>query len=85
MLQCLLREWKHAQARHGITKASTIFFGGGTPSLMPLELIETLVREIGGDVKVKTNISTEAENRSVTNSPVVFINRAIIPSVKFPK
>ena len=52
---------------------------------MPLELIETLVREIGGDVKVKTNISTEAENRSVTNSPVVFINRAIIPIVKFPK
>jgi len=56
MLQCLLREWKHAQARHGITKASTIFFGGGTPSLMPLELIETLVREIGGDVKVEVSL-----------------------------
>ena len=54
MLQCLLKEWRHAQAKHEIKAASTIFFGGGTPSLMPLRLIETLVKEISGEVEVGT-------------------------------
>ena len=52
MLQCLLKEWRHAKSKHGITGASTIFFGGGTPSLMPLRLIETLVEEIAGGMEV---------------------------------
>ena len=54
MLQCLLKEWRHAQAKHEIKAASTIFFGGGTPSLMPLRLIETLVKEISGEMEVGT-------------------------------
>ena len=52
MLRCLLREWRHAQAKYDLTSVRTIFFGGGTPSLMPLRLIETLIREIAGGAEV---------------------------------
>ena len=54
MLQCLLKEWRCAQVKHKLKAVSTIFFGGGTPSLMPLSLIETLVKEISGEKEVGT-------------------------------
>jgi len=56
MLRCLLKEWRHAQAKYDLTSVRTIFFGGGTPSLMPLRLIETLVREIAGGAEVEVSL-----------------------------
>ena len=64
MLKCLLKEWRHAKSRHEITGASTIFFGGGTPSLMPLRLIETLVKEIAGGMEVNKTDQTDQQNSS---------------------
>ena len=64
MLQCLLKEWRHSTAKHGIRSAKTIFFGGGTPSLMPLRLIETLVKEISGETEVGTMKSIKVAKQS---------------------
>lgn len=48
MLSSLLAEWRHLSSKLEVSSANTIFFGGGTPSLMELNTIETLVREISG-------------------------------------
>ena len=44
MVACLMREWETVKVEEGITKASTVFFGGGTPSLMYPEDVEKILR-----------------------------------------
>jgi coproporphyrinogen III oxidase-like Fe-S oxidoreductase len=46
MLRCLLMEWQTLKDMNQISEVRTIFFGGGTPSLMPLRLVERLVVEV---------------------------------------
>ena len=43
----ILREWDLRRARFGETPASTLFFGGGTPSLTPPGEIARIVRGVG--------------------------------------
>ncbi len=43
----VLREWDHRRAPFGTSPPSTLFFGGGTPSLTPPEEIARLVRGVG--------------------------------------
>jgi putative oxygen-independent coproporphyrinogen III oxidase len=56
--------------RHGEPTVSTIFFGGGTPTLLPAEHLGLIVREIGElfDVAPDVEITTEANPESVTPS-----------------
>ncbi len=46
MVACLVREWATVRAEEGITKASTVFFGGGTPSLMDPGDVEKILRRL---------------------------------------
>lgn len=54
MLSCLLREWDTLVKSYSVTHPITIFFGGGTPSLMDISSIAELVHRIsnGGSVEV---------------------------------
>jgi putative oxygen-independent coproporphyrinogen III oxidase len=54
--------------RYGDPTVSTIFFGGGTPTLLPAEHLGLIVREIGElfDVSPNVEITTEANPESVT-------------------
>jgi oxygen-independent coproporphyrinogen-3 oxidase len=54
--------------RRGVPPVSTIFFGGGTPTLLPAEHLEVIVREIGDVFGIgdDVEITTEANPESVT-------------------
>jgi len=54
--------------RRGVPPVSTIFFGGGTPTLLPAEHLEVIVREIGDlfGIAPDVEITTEANPESVT-------------------
>ena len=44
MVSCLVREWRTCSQRLGVESVDTIFFGGGTPSLMRPADIQHIVR-----------------------------------------
>lgn len=46
--RALLADMRHEAALAGSEKLDSIFFGGGTPSLMPPTLVESLLREAEG-------------------------------------
>jgi putative oxygen-independent coproporphyrinogen III oxidase len=54
--------------RRDIPQTSTVFFGGGTPTLLPAEHLEVIVREIGEvfGIVPDAEITTEANPESVT-------------------
>jgi len=54
--------------RYGNPTVSSIFFGGGTPSLLPAEHLDLIVREIGErfEVAPDVEVTTEANPESVT-------------------
>jgi len=54
--------------RYGNPTVSSIFFGGGTPSLLPAEHLGLIVREIGEHFEVAPDVevTTEANPESVT-------------------
>ena len=54
MVSCLIREWETLAKTYSLSHPITIFFGGGTPSLMEVSNIEELVHRIsnGGSVEV---------------------------------
>ena len=56
MLRCLLAELATLRRRHSITAVSSVFLGGGTPSLMPLWLVERLVGEVVGGSEVEVTL-----------------------------
>ena len=58
MIVCLIKEWDTLAKFHNISHPITIFFGGGTPSLMDLSNIEKLVSRISTGDSVE--ISLEA-------------------------
>ena len=55
------------QNRLGEKDVSSIFFGGGTPSLMPPNLVESIINSIGKkwNITNKTEITVEANPSSV--------------------
>jgi len=55
------------QNRLGKKNVSSIFFGGGTPSLMPPNLVESIINNIGKkwNITSKTEITVEANPSSV--------------------
>ena len=56
MLRCLLAEFATLRRRHGVTSVSSVFLGGGTPSLMPLWLVERLLGEVVGEAEVEVTL-----------------------------
>lgn len=46
----LRKEWENAQAEFGPMAFSSIYFGGGTPSLLPLRQMESLLQMAAGSV-----------------------------------
>ena len=55
----VLREWEHRRARFGDAPPSTLFFGGGTPSLTPPGEIARMIRGIapapGAEISLEAN------------------------------
>ena len=45
MISCLVREWRTCSQRLNVDSVDTIFFGGGTPSLMRPADIQHIVRQ----------------------------------------
>ena len=43
----LLRDLEHAAEKSGCRQVTSVFFGGGTPSLMPAETVAALIERIG--------------------------------------
>ncbi len=65
-LRCYERELEFFAAKVGKRKVHTIFFGGGTPSLMPIFLVEGILKKISDLWQVDENceISLEANPTS---------------------
>jgi len=55
-------EAERVRAEGGLAPASSVFFGGGTPSLMPAELLESMLaaipRQPGAEVSIEANPDT---------------------------
>jgi oxygen-independent coproporphyrinogen-3 oxidase len=62
----LLTELRAARAMTGARQADTVFFGGGTPSLMPAETVEAVIAEIDRlwGIGTGTEITLEANPTS---------------------
>lgn len=63
----LVRELEHASEKLGKRKVSSIFFGGGTPSLMPPETVASVISAISARFEIDPDIeiSLEANPTSV--------------------
>lgn len=65
-LRCYERELEFFAAKIGKRKVNTIFFGGGTPSLMPIFLVEGILKKIAAlwEIAPACEISLEANPTS---------------------
>ena len=65
--EALLKELRHSAALTGPRKVDTVFFGGGTPSLMQAKTVSALIEEIDKlwGLKPNAEISLEANPTSV--------------------
>lgn len=54
--------------RHGVPPVSTVFFGGGTPTLLPAEHLGLILREVGDlfGIAADVEVTTEANPESIT-------------------
>jgi len=66
--EALRKEMRREAARLGHPRVSTVFFGGGTPSLVPPELMEQLLEHAAGCFRLDgdAEISMEANPESVS-------------------
>jgi len=67
MISCLVREWRTCSQRLNVDSVDTIFFGGGTPSLMRPDDIQHIVRNIN-DADKSIEISLECNPADVMDS-----------------
>jgi oxygen-independent coproporphyrinogen-3 oxidase len=65
-VDALLRELEHARATLNFAQLETVYLGGGTPSLLPVDLIERLLRGVRHvfDVAVDAEVTLEANPAS---------------------
>ena len=59
--RALLREIDHEAARLGARRVESIFFGGGTPSLMPAATVEALLKRISGHWRLADDVEITLE------------------------
>ncbi len=64
--RALLRDLEHAAARSAGRRVTSVFFGGGTPSLMPAETVAAVTEGIAGlwDLSADAEITLEANPTS---------------------
>ena len=59
MVSCIIKEWETLSQHYNIKSPVTIFFGGGTPSLLAVENVELLISAISASGKA-LEVSLEA-------------------------
>ena len=59
MVSCLIKEWETLSQHYNIKSPVTIFFGGGTPSLLAVDNVELLISAISASGKAR-EVSLEA-------------------------
>jgi putative oxygen-independent coproporphyrinogen III oxidase len=59
--RALLAEFRHEAERLGSRTVDSIFFGGGTPSLMPVETVGRLLEQIAADWQFASDIEITLE------------------------
>jgi oxygen-independent coproporphyrinogen-3 oxidase len=71
-IDALQRELSAARERHPFGRLDTVYFGGGTPSLLPPELIARLLRFIAGtfDLAADAEVTLEANPASTDQAKV---------------
>jgi len=80
--RALLGELEHAAARSGPRRVTSVFFGGGTPSLMPAETVAAAIEQIdrlwglapGTEITLEAN-PTSAEAESFAGFARAGVNR----------
>ncbi|MGD1878848.1 MAG: radical SAM family heme chaperone HemW [Kiloniellaceae bacterium] len=80
--QALLADLEHAAAKSGPRRVTSVFFGGGTPSLMPAETVAAIIEKIdalwglpaGSEVTLEAN-PTSAEAGRVAGFARAGVNR----------
>ena len=68
-LSALAEEWRQWLPKLESTEIATIFFGGGTPSLLPAEAMERLLKEILDSGRVRADAEITMEANPGTASP----------------
>ena len=68
-LSALAEEWRQWLPKLESTEIATIFFGGGTPSLLPAEAMERLLGEILDSGRVRADAEITMEANPGTASP----------------
>jgi len=61
MVDCLITEWDTLSSNYDIHAPVTIFFGGGTPSLIDARLIENIVSHLSKNSRSASNIEISLE------------------------
>ena len=56
MVNCLIQEWNHHSRNNNISSPVTIFFGGGTPSLMDCEHVGEIISKICSTSDVEVSL-----------------------------
>ena len=66
-------------------KITSIFFGGGTPSLMPIKLVDSILKKISQEFKIEKNCEitleanpTSSEAKKFSDLKIIGINRLSI-------
>ena len=77
-LSALAEEWRQWLPELESTEIATIFFGGGTPSLLPTEAMERLLKELldSGRVRADAEITMEANPGTVSPDKLRRLRRA---------
>lgn len=52
-VDALIKEWNHYKKRVGYFQISSIHLGGGTPTFLPPQLLERLIKELQGDQQIE--------------------------------
>ncbi len=81
----LAREIELAYQTLGKARVSTIFFGGGTPTLLPADELSRIIDLIAGrfELSKKCEITIEANPDSVTDDSLIRLRRAGFNRVSF--
>ena len=60
MVSCLIQEWETLREQYALPPPVTIFFGGGTPSLLETKYVEMLTSRIAASSRSCLEVSLEA-------------------------
>ena len=84
-IKSILKEWKLRQPQAAGHRITSIYFGGGTPSLLPPQMIETLLQEIAKSQPIAEGceITIEANPEQITASQLFSYHQMGINRLSF--